>query len=91
MSNPNQGSESVRKQDKHERLDGAIHGISNVTSKANYLLDRIRPQPQSEEKGIADVTTASLSSILDCGADRINSECEQICRVLEEIASTLFD
>ena len=84
-------NEMIKTESKHNRLDYAVNDISQLTEHANMLLRRITNQEETEECVKEEKPhKPSLAEILELSSERINIQCQEIHKILDEISSELF-
>ena len=77
------------KEDKHVLLNNAIDNMDNVIQLAYSILQRIQGGG-SGCGGVEENITPSLQEVLNHAPDRIREKNNELCKILDEMKSTLF-
>lgn len=77
------------KQQKHEILDSAIDNVYGVLHATERLYEKIM-DTTPEDKPCEEKYTASLNTVLENGAARLNKTTEEIHLMINKIEGVLF-
>ncbi len=77
------------KQQKHETLDSAIDNVYSVLHATERLYEKIM-NTTPEDKPCDEKYNASLNTVLEHGADRLNKTTEEIHLMINKIDGVLF-